>query len=133
MSESVKDPVSHRPVPLGNVPLRSEQFCCRELCCVLLCRKETTGLSEKMEDVSYPSCILTLTTKERKLYILTFTVIFAMKVVRSDQREVFESTLRRSLYHLFFLLKGSPSYFKHHLVYFKPSLVHVYIKFFAFM
>ena len=39
----------------GNVPLGSEQFCCKELCTKVsriffLCRKETNGLSEKIED-----------------------------------------------------------------------------------
>ena len=57
VSESVKEHALYWAMPQGNVPLGYEQFCCKELCTKIfrifwLGRKETMGLSEKMEDVS---------------------------------------------------------------------------------
>ena len=57
VSESVKGHVLYWPKQLGNVPLSSKQFCCKELCTkasriFLSCRKETRGLWKMSRDHS---------------------------------------------------------------------------------
>ena len=57
MVESIKSQVLHFDDRQGKVPICDVEACARELWTrvsriFLLCRKETKGLSEKMEDVS---------------------------------------------------------------------------------
>ncbi len=57
MEESINLQVLHWATPQGKVPLSGDDSWCRLLCTrvsrmFLLCRKETNGLLEKIEDVS---------------------------------------------------------------------------------
>ena len=85
VSESVKGHVLHWPMPQRNVPLGSEQFCCKELCTkvfriFLLCRKETRGPWEMSRD-HFARC-------EKYLHLYAATMVPAKVLIRNTREKI---------------------------------------------